>query len=215
MISTPYCDQCGHPFEYAMDWADMPCPSCVASPPEYDAARSVWQYDSYSAKLVQKLKYADHTHLSPYLATIMRGQGAQLIEKADIIAPVPLHYRRLVHRRYNQSLLLARQVHRCAPRSLMLIPHLLQRERHTPPQASLSQKQRMKNVQNAFRIHPAHNHTLKNANVLLIDDVITTGATLNACSIALKQSGAAWVGVLTLAKTVERIDSNSTENFLY
>ena len=189
MISAPACERCGHPFEYDMGWADMPCPSCTASPPLYDEAKAIWQYDTYSAKLVQKLKYADHTHLAPYLATIMRGQGAALIEKAEILAPVPLHYRRLIHRRYNQSMLLASHMHRQTVPSITLIPHLLKRARHTPPQASLSQQARQRNMQNAFCIPPKYIEMIQGARILLVDDVITTGATVNACTASLKKAG--------------------------
>ncbi len=202
MISAPFCERCGHPFEYAMDWAETPCPSCIISPPLYDAAKAIWQYDARSARLVRKLKYGDHTHLAPYLANIMRGQGAALIEQAEIIAPVPLHYRRFVHRRYNQSMLLALHLHRPLRQEIKLVPHLLRRRRHTPPQALLSQKERQANMKAAFCVNERHTEMVRQARILLIDDVVTTGATLNACTAALKDAGAAWVGILTIAKRV-------------
>jgi ComF family protein len=201
MISDPCCARCSHPFEYAMDWADAPCPSCADAPTTYDAARAVWRYDAYSTRLIRKLKYADQTHLAPYLARVMAGQGVTLLEHAQILAPVPLHPRRLLHRRYNQSMLLARGIARNTPH-LTLMPALLQRTRHTPPQTTLSQAKRKRNVAGVFRVHPRTAAYVQGAHILLIDDVMTTGATLNACASVLKNGGAAWVGVLTLAKRV-------------
>ena len=204
MISDPYCERCAQPFEYVMDWSDAPCTACQHTTPAYDAARAVWRYDAVSTRLIRKLKYADQTHLAPYLARIMCAQGAALVKRASIIAPVPLHPRRLLHRRYNQSMLLARETPH-----VTLIPELLKRTRHTPPQMTLSQSERQRNVIDAFAVHPSYIQAVNGASILLIDDVITTGATLNACASMLKEAGAAWVGVLVLAKRVMEDEGKS------
>jgi ComF family protein len=198
-IVEPCCARCSQPFPYAMDWADEPCEMCQKDKPEFDAARAVWQYDAQSTQLIRKLKYADHTHLAPYLGRIMRGQGAALLEQGTLLAPVPLHPKRLLHRRYNQAMLLAKEVHRTTPH-IRLAPTLLQRTRHTLPQTTLSQSERKKNVAGVFRVNPDYRRAVLNEHIILVDDVMTTGATVNACTRALKDAGAAWVGVLTLAK---------------
>jgi ComF family protein len=198
-ISEPHCARCSQPFAYAMDWAEEPCAACQKEKPVFDAARAVWQYDAHSTTLIRKLKYADHTHLAPYLGRILRGQGAALLEQGKLLAPVPLHPKRLLHRRYNQAMLLAREVNRTTP-NVKLVPELLQRTRHTSPQTKLSQTQRKKNVAGVFRVNPSYVRAVKDERIVLVDDVMTTGATLNACAVALKDAGAAWVGVLTLAK---------------
>jgi ComF family protein len=199
MITSPYCARCSQPFPYEMEWAEEPCDACQREQPIFDAARAIWHYDTESKHLIQKLKYADHTHLAPYLGRVLRGQGATLLEQGALLAPVPLHPKRLLHRRYNQAMLLAREVSRTTPH-MKLIPELLQRTRHTSPQTTLSQAERKKNVAGVFRVNPSYKRAVQGERIIMIDDVMTTGSTLNACAAALKESGAAWVGVLTLAK---------------
>jgi ComF family protein len=200
MISRPYCEQCGQPFAY--ETGETLCAECQFSPPQFNAARSVWCYNDFSTQLIKKLKYGDHTRLAPYLGGMMRGAGAELLEYATLMTPVPLHRKRLRHRRYNQSFLLAKAIDGGRSSELTLIPDLLQRTRHTVPQTLLTHAERQTNVIGVFSVNVACREIVENARIILIDDVMTTGATLNACAEALQNAGAAWVGVLTLAKRI-------------
>ncbi len=130
----------------------------------------------------------------------MARAGAELVAEADLVAPVPLHWRRLVTRRYNQAQLLARSVMRKTPEKLA--PDLLRRLRWTGSQAGLKGSERRSNVRQAFAIHPCWTEDLKDKAVLLVDDVLTTGATVDACVRTLERGGARHVDVLTLARIV-------------
>ncbi len=130
----------------------------------------------------------------------MAAAAGDLLADADFVAPVPLHWRRLLTRRYNQALLLARAVTRLSGRSLA--PDLLRRHRWTGSQAGLKAGERRRNVRHAFDVHPRWKAGLAGKSVLLVDDVFTTGATVDACVRVLEQSGARHVDVLTLARVV-------------
>ena len=134
----------------------------------------------------------------------MARAGADLLPSADLVAPVPLHWRRLFMRRYNQALLLARIVVRTVPpgRTLHLAPDLLRRRRWTGSQAGLKAKERRRNVREAFDVHPKWQPHVAGKTVLLVDDVLTTGATVEACTRALQRAGVPRVDVLTLARVV-------------
>jgi len=123
--------------------------------------------------------------------------GAELINEADIIAPVPLSRWRLLSRRFNQSAILAFEIARHHAKTFL--PQLLIRTRKTKPQVGLSPAQRKRNVAGAFKVSTRHRQDIKNRKILLIDDVITTGATINACARALLKAGAMQVDILSLA----------------
>ncbi len=200
MLSDPLCLQCGEPFEYAID-GHTHCDNCIANPPMFDAAYALWRYDTISSTVIKRLKFQDATHLAPRLSVLLHIHGSHLLEKADCLIPVPLHPSRLRTRRYNQAMLLAAIIADKRP-ALTLLPHTLQRTKATPPQTHLNYTARQRNVADAFHVRLGQEHTIKGKRILLIDDVMTTGATLNACSHLLKEHGAKWVGVLTLAKRV-------------
>jgi ComF family protein len=130
----------------------------------------------------------------------MARAGAELLAEADLVVPVPLHWRRLFIRRYNQAALLARMAAREA--GVALAPDLLRRARWTGSQAGLKAKERRRNVRQAFDVPPRWQAKLAGKSVLLVDDVLTTGATVEACVRALQKAGAAHVDVLTLARVV-------------
>lgn len=198
-LGQPACYCCTQPFEYAIGKNAL-CAACIASPPAYDRAAAVLRYDAASSSLITRFKYADQIHAAKHYAKWMARSGAELIAEADIITPVPLHRRRLFSRRYNQSALLARALAQQV--KLPYVPDVLLRIRHTPPQASLNRSHRQKNLRGAFIPNPKQTLSLKDKNILLIDDVTTTGATLNACARVLKKAGASRVYVVALAKTV-------------
>ena len=198
-ITAPLCNHCGHPFEFAMGEGAL-CAACIADEPPYHKARAVLRYDDKSRRHVAGFKFYDATQLAPMLATWMARVAREFATDADLIVPVPLHRRRLLMRRYNQSAMLAYGLGR--ELNVTVLPDGLMRLKYTPPQAGLTRAQRLNNVQGAFRVNPKMQPRIKGAKVILVDDVITTGATIHACTKALLKAGAGEVYVLTLAKTV-------------
>jgi ComF family protein len=198
-IAPPFCAACGIPFDYDLG-EDAVCPSCAAAPPAFDRARSAMRYGPVAARLVVGLKHGDRTHLVPSLGPWMARAGADVVDDADVVVPVPLHRRRLIARRFNQSLFLARDLARDAETALAT--DALRRRRATPSQAGLSRDQRRRNVGGAFFVADKRRHLIAGKRVLLIDDVLTTGATVSACARALRQAGAVHIDVLTLARVV-------------
>lgn len=211
-LSEPLCRRCGLPFAYdetggtAPGFADAPrvagldCGACLAAPPPFERARAVMRYDDGSRPLLLGFKHGDRTEAAgPYAAWMVRG-GRELLAEAEIVAPVPLHWRRLVARRYNQAALLARALAR--REDLRDVPDLLLRRRATPSQGRLTRGERQRNVAGAFAVNPRRAELLKGRRLLLVDDVMTTGATVAACSRAALKAGAAAVDVLVLARAL-------------
>ena len=166
--------------------------------PPYTKARAVFAYDEHSRGLVTQLKYGDQGHLARSLGGWLASFGREVVEMSDVIVPVPLHYWRFVGRRYNQSALLAYAM--AKPSGLKVLPDGLVRTRPTRPQASLSRAKRLDNVKNAFVVPKRHVAALSGKSVLLVDDVMTTAATLRECTQALLAGGVARVQVLTLSR---------------
>lgn len=202
-IIAPRCGRCGVPFEQQPPLADSEevlCGACLMHPPPYRQARAVWRYDAASRRILLPFKHADATDAAPALARFLCQAAPDLIARANVIVPVPLHPRRLFWRRYNQAALLAWQVGRKMGRPVM--PDALVRRRSTPSQAGLGRLGRARNVRGAFAVRPGAKAALRGRQVLLIDDVHTTGATIAECSRVLLRGGAAAVDVLTLARAV-------------
>lgn len=198
-IAPPHCQACGTPFEHEAGEEAL-CAACLARPPRYGRARAVFRYGEDSRGMILSFKHADRTDAAVAFAAWMARAGAALLDEADIVAPVPLHYRRLVFRRYNQSALLALRLGGLADRPVTV--DLLKRTRATPSQAGLGARQRRRNLAGAIVVNPARAAAVRGRRVLLIDDVLTTGATVNACARALRRAGAVGVDVLTLARVV-------------
>jgi len=202
-IAPPYCQRCGTPLQTEIATDVLTCAACLARPPRYERARAVFCYDDASRQIILGFKHADRTQAAPAFAAWMARAGAELIAQADIIAPVPLHYRRLLRRRYNQAALLALGIARRSDKPVVV--DLLKRLRATPSQAGLGARERRRNVARAVAVNPRRQAALKAKRVLLIDDVLTTGATVDTCVRALKAAGAASVDVLTLARVVRPV----------
>lgn len=198
-IADPICYKCGLPFEYHIGEKAL-CGRCMEHKPVYTEARSVFKYDDISKKQVLAFKYNDKTQLAPVFGEWLARVAVPYVERAYAIIPVPLHYFRLFARRYNQASLLsyalAKHIH------LPVLPDTLQRTRRTQSQAGLSRRQRDDNMRGAFHVPSARRMHIRNKPVILVDDVMTTGATLNACARALHDAGATDVYALTLARTV-------------
>lgn len=199
MIEAPLCACCGIPFAVPTA-VDTLCPSCLDVQPEFETARAALVYDATSAPLVTALKFQDQwANLERYIA-LMQRSGAALLEGGDMLVPVPLHWRRLVSRKFNQSAVLAYGLARKT--NIPCRPEMLQRVIYTKPQMRLKREERLKNVKRAFAVPDAAQEMLRNKTVVLVDDVVTTGATANACAKALKKAGAKEVRVIALARTV-------------
>ena len=202
-IAPPQCACCGDPFaEHIGD--EALCAGCLARRPKFRRARAALAYDTHSRRLVLPFKHGDRTDIARSCGGWMARAGSELLAEADLIAPVPLHWRRLLTRRYNQAVLLARAVFRAQPEqvSARLAPDLLRRHRWTGSQAGLRAKERRRNVREAFEVHPRWAAGVVGKTVLLVDDVLTTGATAEACARVLQRGGARHVDVLTLARVV-------------
>ena len=196
-IAPPYCAGCGFPFDFD-EGPDALCGACMREPPAFDRARAALRYNDVGRGLVLGFKYRDRTHAAIAFAAWMARAGGALVTGADAVAPVPLHRLRLFTRRYNQAALLAREVGRLA--GARFVPDLLERTRATPSQAGLSRSARFANVRGAFAVRRRHRGRVAGGRVLLIDDVMTTGATAGACAATLKRAGAERVDVLVLAR---------------
>jgi ComF family protein len=198
-ITDPRCVQCGYPFEYETD-NDMKCASCLTNPPAFDSGISVMRYDDASKSSILAFKHADRTDLAPAFARWLAAAGSDIIETHSLFCPVPLHLKRIQKRRYNQSALLAKQVAKLS--NGRYAADILQRIKNTPSQGSKNAADRIRNVKNAFQLNPNWQSGIIGKHVILIDDVYTTGATLNACAACLKQAGANKVSILTLSRVV-------------
>ncbi len=198
-IEAPFCKTCGIPFSFEMTPSnDILCAACMEREPVFDAARAAVVYNDVSRAMILAFKYGDRLHAVKTFAPWMIRAGKPLIDNADCLIPVPLHNRRLRERRFNQSALLAREIARHSGK--VFVPDMLLRMRHTVPQQGLSYKERGQNVKGAFAVGKKYLHTLSGKNILLLDDVYTSGATLNECARVLKRAKAASVSVLTVAK---------------
>jgi len=195
--APPYCDACGVPFPFNAGPGAL-CGACTRAPPPFHRARSVLAYDQASRRLVLAFKHGDRTDSAPAFGRWMARAGADAIAESDLVAPVPLHWTRLFARRFNQAALLAHQVGRLS--GLMVVPDLLVRRRRTPSQGKLSPSARRRNLRGAFAVRPRRARLAEGKRVLLVDDVFTTGATVNACARTLLRAGADAVNVLTLAR---------------
>ncbi|MGB8841640.1 MAG: ComF family protein [Aliidongia sp.] len=207
-LGEPCCGCCGVPFAFDaganQGGAAILCAGCLARPPRFDRALSVFAYDDHSRSLVLTLKHGDRLQSVPAFGQWLARAGAKLLAEADLVAPVPLHWTRLWRRRYNQSALLAQAAcaawRRQGHPGPTLVPDLLIRGRRTPSQGHRTRIQRAENVRGAFRVRGKSDVTGK--RVLLIDDVLTSGATVEECARVLRRAGAARIFVLTLARAV-------------
>lgn len=198
-IERPFCERLGTPFEIDLGPGVL-SPAALADPPVFARARASVRYDEAARGLVHRLKYGDRLDLAEAMGRMMARAGAELLADADVVVPVPLHRGRLWQRRFNQAMALARVAAR-EPR-VPVDPFLLSRVKRTRSQVGLTRAQRRENLQGAFRVPDGAKARVQGKRVLLVDDVLTTGATANAASRALLRGGAETVDVLAFARVV-------------
>lgn len=197
-LDAPWCDACGFPFEYQIKDGGV-CGRCAVKRPAYDRARAAMAYDDGSRALILSFKHGGRTEGLPSFAAQMRRAGRDVLTDADILVPVPLHPSRLIKRRYNQATLLARALAKLTPATFA--PDVLFRTRRTESQGQFNARARSENVRGAFAVR--HPNKVKGLNIVLIDDVLTTGATLESCARTLKRAGAGRVDGLCLARVAK------------
>jgi ComF family protein len=201
-ITAPFCVRCGAPFVYAaLAGGDGLCAHCRQQSPVFSRARAAFRYDAMARRLILPFKHGDRTDLARPLARFMARAGAALLEEADLLVPVPLHRTRLLARRYNQAALLAGALARLSGRKML--PDALRRVRATPMLGDLSARARAETMAGAIAVRPGRAAAIAGRRILLIDDVLTTGATSNACARALLAAGARAVDVLALARVAD------------
>jgi ComF family protein len=198
-IRAPLCDRLGTPMPFDTGGIIVSA-GAIADPPDYDRARAVARFDGLMRDLVHGIKYADRHDARRLFGTWMAAAGADILADADLIMPVPLHRWRLLKRRFNQSAIIAAEV--AAVSGVPLDLGLLQRIKATPQQVGMTREQRRLNMSGAFKVAVERWNEIEDKRIVLIDDVITTGATLSACARALKRAGAAQVDVLALGLVV-------------
>lgn len=201
-IERPFCEKLGIPFTYDPG-PGIYSMQAIADPPAYARARAAVRYDEIARTIVHALKYGDRLDLAPVMARWMGRAGGELLADADIIVPVPLHWRRMWARRFNQSATLSKLLSDASgvPANFTA----LRRVKATPQQVGLSKSERATNVQGAFRIDAAGKADVARRHIVLVDDVLTSGATVDACARALLRAGARQVDVLVFARVVDPV----------
>jgi len=194
-ITSPCCDSCGVPFDGAVI-DDLICGACLQDRPAFERARAAFVYSAESRGLVLKLKHGDRTDAAAHFARWLQRAGAEVISTCDVIVPVPLHRWRLLIRSYNQAALLANAVGGLAGKPVAV--NVLSRIKSTPSQGKRDRIARRRNVAKAFAVSNAER--IGGKRVLLVDDVLTSGATAEACARCMLDAGARAVDVLVLAR---------------
>jgi ComF family protein len=199
-LDDPVCDGCGLAMAYA-EAAMERCPACQAKPKAFQRCRAACVYDEHSRELILKLKHADRTDLAGLFARWLSRASVDLLAEGEAVVPVPVHRTRMLSRRYNQAAEIARPLARMA--GLAYLPDVLIRKRDTDSQGGKSASGRRRNVAAAFTVPEARRHRVVGRRIVLIDDVLTTGATAEGCARALLAAGAASVTLSVVARVTE------------
>ncbi len=201
-ITKPYCERLGIPFVYDPGPGILSM-EAIADPPAYHRARAAVRFDEISRALVHALKYGDRLDLAPMMGRWVAHAGRELLAEADALVPVPLHWRRLWERRFNQSAMLAAAI--SATSGVPMVSLALKRVKATAQQVGLSRPERAANVQGAFRVPEEGKPAVVGRRLVLVDDVLTSGATVEGCARALLRAGAANVDVLVFARVADPV----------
>ena len=195
-ITTPYCRICCFEFSFDPGQGNDICLKCNTTPPSYNLARSVLRFDEHSKKLIHALKYHDSTFIAANFAKIIVNMHRDVISDADFIIPVPMHKWKRLTRLYNQAQILAYEIGKEV--GVKMLPDVLMKTKHTKSQTGLSKKQRQENLKGSFAIEGS----VKGKKIILVDDVMTTGSTVDLCAAKLKKAGAREVVVVCIARTL-------------
>src|SRR5580698_8725975 len=199
-ITRPYCERLGIPFAYDPGPGILSM-EAIADPPAYNRARAAVRFDEISRGLVHAFKYGDRLDLAPMMGRWTSNAGRELLAEADALVPVPLHWRRQWARRFNQSAMLASAV--AKESGVPIAFGALKRVKATAQQVGLSQKERAANIQGAFKVPEIGRAAVAGRRLVLVDDVLTSGATAEGCARALLRAGAANVDVLVFARVAD------------
>jgi ComF family protein len=201
-ITRPYCERLGIPFVYDPGPGILSM-EAIADPPAYNRARAAVRFDEISRVLVHALKYGDRLDLAPMMGRWISRAGREVLAEADALVPVPLHWRRLWTRRFNQSAMLAAAV--SAASGVPMVTDALKRVKATVQQVGLSRSERAANVQGAFRVPEQGKAAVVGRRLIVLDDVLTSGATVEGCARALLRAGASNVDVLVFARVADPV----------
>jgi ComF family protein len=203
LIERPSCDRLAIPFSFDLGAGALSA-EAISNPPPFERLRAVALFDGTARQLVHALKYRDHLELVRWMGEWMARAGGDVIADADVIVPVPLHWRRLWRRRFNQSAALAAAIAKQARKPVSLTA--MRRVRPTRNQVGLGEKARSDNVRGAFRVEAAGRPEIAGRRVLVVDDVYTTGATIKAVTRAVRRAGASSVDALVFARVARGAD---------
>ena len=177
------------------------CAKCLIKRPNYDKVITIFRYNYIIKKIISDLKYRDKFYIAKKIAKILAPKINDIIANDDILVPVPLHFKKLQERRFNQSLLICLELMNLLNNKPKLVRDLIFRVKNTKIQAKLRGQERLSNVKKAFIVNKKYLDLIKDKTILLLDDIITTGATAENCAKILKKKGAKRVVVISLAKT--------------
>ncbi len=200
-ISAPFCGCCGIPFDFETDAHQGLCMVCLTKLPPYQSARAALRYNDAARNIILGFKHGDKTHSAQSFVPWLKRAGEAMLQDANMIIPVPLHRTRLLLRRYNQAGVIAESL--AKETGIEHLPLALMRVRATLSQGHLNTGERAKNVRKAFAVRKQYESDLIGKNIVVVDDVYTTGATVQECTKVLMRAGAARVDILTLAKVIK------------
>lgn len=195
-ITKPYCIICGYKFNISI-LEEMKCGKCLQTKPAYTLARSLIKFDEYSKKIIHAFKYKDKTILAKTFTRLLYNHYHQEFCYADLIVPVPMNRFKRLFRMYNPAFILALEISKIM--NITMVPDMLIKTKWTKAQTYLSKNEREKNLSGSLIFNKKYQITDK--KILLVDDVFTTGTTINKCSKILKAAGAQEIYVMTIART--------------
>ncbi|WPY01251.1 Putative ComF family protein [Candidatus Trichorickettsia mobilis] len=195
-IAKPYCYICGCQLNVSI-FDNMSCGRCINTKSPYDWVRSLFIFDEHSSKIIHAFKYYDKTGMAKVLAKMLYYRYKSELVNIDLIVPVPMHKFKRLFRMYNQSYILAQELKIIINKPVDY--RLLIKDKWTKSQTALSKKARIQNIHGSIKFN--QKHCIKGKNILLVDDVLTTGSTIKECSRLLKSNGAQCVYAITIART--------------
>ena len=195
------CVRCGASLIGVMETAGAECDDCMQTPPPWAEGRAVFRYQGLARKMILELKHGDQPELAALAAAWMAQIAANMLTEKTLIVPIPVHWQRFLQRKYNQAEVLAKHVAKHSGAELK--PDILRRPRKTVPLKAVNRSERFSILESAFEINPDKAQEIQERKIVLIDDVMTSGATLSAATQTLQHAGAGDISVLVLARVTE------------